>query len=259
MTGNPGGPLWPSTIPSARCPDPGGPALDIDLINDQNPMARDALKIAGRPGKKEGIRYRGPRLGDLPIEEAYIYPKPAIPLRQSFTITYERQSETNQWLATTRKRELSSLGASTKERCPTRRLNGWVTRKGREDFAPIHVLVEVDPSLDERTIATNPVILDDLLEQARSMADEMFKEKHPDASDPTPPDLASNAMYRYSGGLPDMPDRIDLTRTPPPTESAGPRGRHGHRRADLPAGGPGVRRRRATCTSATSSATGSTG
>jgi hypothetical protein len=154
------------------------PALDIRTINDQNPMARDALKIAGRPGKKEGIRYRGGRLGDLPIEEAYIYPKPEIPVRQAFIVTYKRQKDRDHWLATTRKaefcRNLRPKGAVSYSTAQ------WLGGK-EEDFAHVYVLVEIDPLLDERTIAANPVILITLTEQARAMADEMFKTKHPNA------------------------------------------------------------------------------
>ena len=73
-------------------------------------MARDALKIAGRRGKKEGSRYRGTRLGDLAIEERVRRPAaPAVPLHQSFTITYVRQGESNEWVATTR--EANSIAA----------------------------------------------------------------------------------------------------------------------------------------------------
>jgi hypothetical protein len=162
-----------------KLPDPEVRFWPINLINDENPMARQALQIAGRPGKTEGIRYRGTRLGDLPIEEAYIYPRPAVPLRQEFTISYVRQGESNEWVETTRKGEL----------------HRWVRPKGvvstahgpgdmpeDERFVLIHVWVEVHPSLDERTIAANPVILATLVDQARSLADEIFKEKHPDAT-----------------------------------------------------------------------------
>jgi hypothetical protein len=156
------------------------PALDLFAINDQNPAARAALKIAGRPGKKEGTRYRGSRLGNLPIEEAYIYPKPEIPVRQAFIVTCVRDDQTGRWSASTKKaeyyRSLRPKGAVSYSTAQ------WLGAKGGEEkFAHVYVLVEVDPLLDERTIATNPVILQTLVEQAQAMADEMFKAKHPDA------------------------------------------------------------------------------
>lgn len=150
----------------------------INLINDQNPMACDALKIAGRPGKEEGIRYRGTRLGDLPIEEAYIYPRPQIPVRQAFIVTYKREDSSNRWSATTERKEISR-NLRPKGALAYSKAQGLGEQADR--FAHVYVLVEVDPLLDERTIATNPVILQTLADQARSLADEMFKSKNPDA------------------------------------------------------------------------------
>jgi hypothetical protein len=161
-----------------KVPEPTVQPWSIILVNDENPMARDAARIAGRPGKKEAICYRGPRLGDVPIEEAYIYPKPVIPVRQSFIITYKREGDSNRWLATTKKdqlyRSLRPTGAVSYSEAQ------WLGG-GPDRVAHIYVLVEVDPLLDEKTIATNPVILMTLAEQARSMADEMFAKKNPGA------------------------------------------------------------------------------
>jgi hypothetical protein len=162
-----------------KVPDPEVRFWPIYLINDQNPAARAALKIAGRPGKKEGIRYQGTRLGDLPIEEAYIYPRPAVPLRQDFMVSYVRQGRSNEWSATVR----------------TGPLHRWVRHSGvvstaygpgdkPEDagFVLIHVWIEIDPSLDERRIAANPIILTTLVDQARTLADEIFKGQYPEAT-----------------------------------------------------------------------------
>jgi hypothetical protein len=164
----------------AKVPDPEARFWPINLINDRNPAARDALRIAGRPGKEEGIRYRGPRLGELPIDDAYIYPRPAVPLRQSFTISYVRQGNSNEWSATTRKGELyRRVRPKGVVSYSTALYEGEKPEDQR--FALIHVLVEVEPLLDERTIAANPVILSHLVEQAQSLADGMFRQRHPAA------------------------------------------------------------------------------
>lgn len=153
--------------------------LDIRLVNDRNPIAQDAIKIAGHPSPKDPIRYRGTRLGTLPIEDAYIYPRPAIPLRQAFTIFYVRQGESNEWSATTRKEELHR----------GLRLKGFVSsahgpgdKMEDHKFVTIHVWVEVTPSLDERTIAANPVIQRTLVDQAQSLADEVLRKDYPGAT-----------------------------------------------------------------------------
>ncbi len=156
------------------------PGLDIRVIDARDAIARDAVRLAGRKGKKGPIRYRGTRLGDFPIVRAYIYPRPAVPLRQSFTISYERQGESDEWAATTEKGPL----------------HRWLRPKGvvsyathgpgddpdDEQLATILVLVEVEPRLDERTIAINPALATMLADQARSLADGIFKKKHPEAA-----------------------------------------------------------------------------
>lgn len=156
------------------------PWVDIRMIDEQDAIARDAIKIAERKGTKGPIRYRGRRLGDLGLSRAYIYPRPQIPARQAFIITYKRKEQTNEWSASTRKAEyyrtLKPKGAVSYSTAQ------WLgDKEGEEKFAHVYVLVEVDPLIDDRTIASNPVILSTMSEQAREMADEMFKSKHPDA------------------------------------------------------------------------------
>ena len=62
-------------------------------------------------------------------------------------------------------------------------MTGWLEgeKSGDIGHAQVHVLVKVNPSLDERKIAANPAILSRLVEHARSLADRMFREEHPDA------------------------------------------------------------------------------
>jgi hypothetical protein len=155
------------------------PFLDIRVIDDRDAVARDAIRLAGRKGKKRAIRYRGTRLGDLGIARAYIYPRPAVTLRQSFT-SYERPAGSNEWEATIRKGPL----------------HRWMRPKGvvsyathgpgddpdDEQFATILVLLEVQPRLDERSISTNPALSTLLADQARSLADAIFRKKHREAT-----------------------------------------------------------------------------
>lgn len=156
------------------------PWVDTQMIDDQDALARDAIKIAERKGTKGPIRYRGTRLGDLGLSRAYIYPRTQVPASQAFIITYKKKEQINEWSASTRKAEYSrtpgpkgAVSYSTAQ---------WLgDKEGEEKFAHVYVLVEVDPLLDDRTLASNPVILTTMAEQAREMADEMFKTKHPDA------------------------------------------------------------------------------
>lgn len=49
---------------------------DVKLIGRGNPIAKDVLDIYRRYPARIPTRYRRPELGDVAIEEAYIYPKP---------------------------------------------------------------------------------------------------------------------------------------------------------------------------------------
>ena len=48
---------------------------DVKLVPPSNPIAANALALRDRNKARLPARYRGKRLGDLAIEEAYIYPK----------------------------------------------------------------------------------------------------------------------------------------------------------------------------------------
>jgi hypothetical protein len=52
--------------------------LEIKLIGPNNPIARDVIAIHGRaPGPRVSpIRWGGTKLGNVSIEEAYLYPLP---------------------------------------------------------------------------------------------------------------------------------------------------------------------------------------
>lgn len=155
------------------------PWVDVQMIDDREPIARDALKIADRKGTEAAIRYRGSRLGDLGRARAYIYPRPTTPVRQAFVVTYSLKDEKeHQWSATTRRAEflrgISPKGAVTYSTAQW--LGGTENR-----FAHVYVLVGFASAIDERAIVENPVLFNLLAGQARSMADEMFRTKHPDA------------------------------------------------------------------------------
>lgn len=50
---------------------------DIKLLNGTNPVAQDALRVQERSPGRCPTRFHGKRLGNITIEEAYIYPPPA--------------------------------------------------------------------------------------------------------------------------------------------------------------------------------------
>src|SRR5208282_1669683 len=48
---------------------------ELKLVHPSEPIARDAIALRDRNPARLPVRYRVKRLGDLAIEEAYIYPR----------------------------------------------------------------------------------------------------------------------------------------------------------------------------------------
>jgi hypothetical protein len=48
---------------------------DVKVVHPSNPIARDAIAWRNRNPARLPVPYHGKNLGDVPIEEAYIYPK----------------------------------------------------------------------------------------------------------------------------------------------------------------------------------------
>jgi hypothetical protein len=146
------------------------------LLNDQDPIARAAIKVRER---HPGTRYQGSRLGTLEIKEAYIYPETSL-LRLAFTVIYARNGTTNHWTATVRRgplyRDMKAKGAVSHSTA----LYAGETEED-QNFANVAVLVAIDPKFDRPDILDNPEMRRVWADQARIMADEMFKSRHPDA------------------------------------------------------------------------------
>ncbi len=64
----------------SRIPDPCISISDIKLVNSTNPIARDAIAVRDRYPGRIPSRFQGKRLGDLAIDEAYIYPAASAPM-----------------------------------------------------------------------------------------------------------------------------------------------------------------------------------
>jgi hypothetical protein len=155
---------------------------DIKLVNDMNPIAQDAIEVRDRQPAKIPTRYHGKRLGSLPINEAYIYP-PSTPekvwVRLSYRVTYYRVGKTNNWRAKT-----ESGGLLRGVRAKGAISYSTALREGEapEDanFAIVSVFLEVDPQFDEQDLE-HPDVRQAMAEQARAMADEMFRSRYPEA------------------------------------------------------------------------------
>jgi hypothetical protein len=67
----------------SKLPDIAVQLSEIRLINDESPIARDAIRLRLQYPERMPTRFPGKRLGDLSIEEAYVY---ALPSKKEVTI-----------------------------------------------------------------------------------------------------------------------------------------------------------------------------
>jgi hypothetical protein len=165
----------------SKIPDIGISPSDIKLISSTNPIAQDALEMRGDryPGRISTL-YQGKRLGGLSIREAYIYP-PLVSLRQSYSVAYHRKEKTNTWRAKTKKEEMyRDMRAKGAVAYSTGRWEGETEEE--ENHATVSVLLEVDPQFDDQNLIFIPQIRQIMTCQARDLADQMFKTRHPDAT-----------------------------------------------------------------------------
>jgi hypothetical protein len=161
-----------------KTPDSWVSPSDIKLINDMIPIAQDVIEVRDRHPAKIPTKYHGKRLGSLSINEAYIYPE-KVWVRLVYRVTYYRVGKTNNWRAKTESGELL-------RDVPAKGAVSYSTalREGESpedaNFAIVTVFLEVDPQFDEQDLE-HPDVRQAMAEQARAMADEMFRSRCPEA------------------------------------------------------------------------------
>ena len=155
--------------------------LDISLLNTESPIARAALEQRDRLPARKPTKYLGKRLGPLAIKEAYIYQRMELPLRQAVTVSYVRHGDADEWRATVRMNEFyrGDQAKGVVSYSTTFRLT---PESEGPRFALVYVMVEVGPGIDENVILNTPIIMIQLAEQARTLADAEFRRKHPQAT-----------------------------------------------------------------------------
>lgn len=160
-------------------PEAAVPMLELRVIGASDPLAKDIQKILGEPAPTMPVRYRGSFLGGMGVDGVYIYP-PFDPVRLAFTVTYSRFGDSNHWLARTERGEVL-------RGTQARGAMGYLTARWRSDqqgierFATVPVLLEIGPQFDDRRSLDDPNVRRVLSRQAATVADEMFRARHPDA------------------------------------------------------------------------------
>ncbi len=156
---------------------------DIRLVGEGDPITKEVLDITKRYPVRLPSRSRRPQLGNLAVEETYVYPVTGHekkPPRLSFTIDYARKGETNEWKAKTKTDEVIRGGEA-------KGAVGYSTAYwGRETLADVRhavvlVLLEIDAKFEKSDIEDDPDLIRALTKLANLMADELFKKHHPDA------------------------------------------------------------------------------
>jgi hypothetical protein len=158
-------------------------ASQLKLVRSDDPLVADVQETQHLLTTAFPTISHRPQLGDMSTQEVYIYkdidPEKVL-LRQEFSVTYVRQQNTNIWNATTREggfhRGVRAKGAVS---YTTASYEGEKPEDQR--FAIVSVLVEIDPRFDERAFLERPDTRRMLADQARRMADELFRSKHPEA------------------------------------------------------------------------------
>jgi hypothetical protein len=152
---------------------------DVTLISEQNPTARAVIELRDAFPAPLPSFYQGRQLGNLAIKGAYIYPNIEAP-RVSFTVTYVRDGKTNCWVATVKRRRLyRDIRVKGAVSYSTASWEG--ENEADQKFASVSVLVEIDPRFDRPEYLESLELRQLTAEQARTMADELFKSHHPDA------------------------------------------------------------------------------
>ncbi len=164
-------------------------ASDITLLDSASPAAKAAAELRDQTSTRPLRGYHDKRFGALFAKETYIYPPIDNPLRQEFIVTYVKQSETNEWTATTRWAD--SFRGMTEKGAASYSAARWLGDSTEDvKVAHVRVLVEVSREFDDPAILKNRVVALQLLDQARNTADEAFKARHP------------GAIIRHEGVLP---------------------------------------------------------
>jgi hypothetical protein len=160
---------------------------EVKLIGKEDSIAREILEIQQRFPGKVPTRPRKLQLVSIPSEEVYIYPPRTPPPavegvwpRLSYRVTYHRQGETDNWRARTKK-EVLYRGMKAKGAVAYSSARREGEKEGDENFAIVSVLLEVDPKFDDENVFIHPGVWQVLRNQARQVADEMFKSRHPEA------------------------------------------------------------------------------
>lgn len=158
------------------------PAIAV-LLDDHSPEVRAAIALRDRQLVKQPSFFPDQKLGQLAFESICIYPplpRERFWVRMEYNVRYLKSPTSDEWTAKAQRvgllRGVAARGAVSYS---TAHWEGEDPKNSR--FAVVTVLLEIDPQLDEEDLEL-PHIRESLEEQARGLADQMFRSRNPGAA-----------------------------------------------------------------------------
>ncbi len=155
---------------------------DVKLVNPSSEIAQDLEYIQNSYPSLQLEPIPQNYLGNLSIDQCIILPiyDRDSPARLAYQVSYSRVNDSEVWRGSTKAgrvmRDVKAKGAVAYSKA------AW---RGDQENSEIHeivsVLLEIDPQLIKFRQWKKPAIRQELDELARSIADEDFKSRHPDA------------------------------------------------------------------------------
>jgi hypothetical protein len=159
--------------------DPYVSSSEISLVGNESSIAKDLVELARKSTGWVANRSFPLKLGQMSVDAVYIYPPP-VSLRLMVNVRYRRKALSNSWTATTKRGELYR-GMKAKGAVTYTTAHWEGERADDPTSATVGVLLEIDPRFDDKEAWDDPGVWQILESQARAVADEMFKARHPDA------------------------------------------------------------------------------
>ncbi|MGC8643718.1 MAG: hypothetical protein ACP5XB_27985 [Isosphaeraceae bacterium] len=156
---------------------------DVKLVGVEDQITKDLLDIRRRHTGRTLRWYRGPRIGNIAVEDAYIYPVDRyeeVWPRLGVVVACRREDNSNRWKARTVIEKV--YGGIDPKGAVSYTTAFWEGEKPSDaHHAHVNVLVEFDREHETSALSSGSELHCMLIDQANALADELFKRHHPEA------------------------------------------------------------------------------
>ncbi len=172
--------------------------FDLTLISPASSLAVDLKLVQKREAAVAPAWVQNRRFGNLPVDEAYLYPPPELLLpapRLVQHFDYHRQGAEDRWLRSLRSDEVQLMEGVDVSGAVAYSAAHWAGERSEGiSQATVTVLTGVPPELVWSGALRNPALRDELMQQARTQADALFRSRHPVAVIEVAPEPASEPV-----------------------------------------------------------------